>query len=117
MSGMKVVLVRFGYLNDNKLRLQPWTTLLSSSISDMRGDFNLKIRNILEGTGAKLGGAIIKDALKLLPGGHFVVVGAEIIGTAVETTLEEMANRQLSCREEFRVALSASTVITKIAQV
>lgn len=82
----------------------------------MRGNDILKIRSILEGTGAKLGGAIIKDALKLLPGGHFVVFGAEIIGTAIETTLEEMANRELSFREEFRVALSASTVITKIAQ-
>jgi hypothetical protein len=48
----------------------------------MRGDLNLNIRRILEGSGAKLGGAIIKDALKLLPGGHFVLVGAEIIGTA-----------------------------------
>jgi len=76
----------------------------------------MKIKRILESAAAKFGGAVVKEAIKLLPGGYIAIAGAEIAGIAIESTLEEVANRDLSSREKIRVAVSASTVITKIAK-
>lgn len=76
----------------------------------------MKLTRLLEGAGAKIGGAVVKEALKLIPGGNLVLVGAELAGIAIETTLEEVTNRDLSSRETARVAYSASVVISKIAK-
>ncbi|MGK9250846.1 hypothetical protein [Paenibacillus humicus] len=76
----------------------------------------MKVKNfLLEKVSPKLLGMAFKESFKILvPGGPLLIAGSEILGTVLESGLEEVINRSLTEREEFRVGYSAIQIYSEI---
>lgn len=65
-------------------------------------------------TGSILAGELAKEAIKLLPGGGTIIVGAEFVGALTESVISDVATRQLSKREEMKVSAAATFALSTL---